>query len=349
MDNNIVLFKSTNDGYEITTINENGNVEYKTSNSNDKKIAHIDFFNDLKNELNDAFEKMKYIYNNEKSDTFCVRYRNYDFYSFDLYIDITIMIKYNKLKKLSVYEAYKKYEKMKKESAISTFLDKFENKKNTIDVTDIDSTIKNERNMISFNLIYKNEFQIGETRFFSDFVDINENVELPKHLVFVGQINLEEISKYDIDNLLPKEGILYFYMIPPFYSNKVYDSGKVIYVPSVENLVRKKVTMQKEEILDTFGINNIKNCTEKFSDRYEFENGEKIYTSSEAEKVNKIFGFYTDCQLDDEDTKKISNKYIVLLQLGTEIYGEGVTTFLITEEDLKNKNFDNIIYQYVQT
>ena len=46
MDNNIVLFKSTNDGYEITTINKNGNVEYKTSNSNDKKIAHIDFFND---------------------------------------------------------------------------------------------------------------------------------------------------------------------------------------------------------------------------------------------------------------------------------------------------------------
>ena len=42
MNNNIVLFKSTGDGYDITTINENGNVEYK-NNSSDKKIVRIDF------------------------------------------------------------------------------------------------------------------------------------------------------------------------------------------------------------------------------------------------------------------------------------------------------------------
>lgn len=120
MNNNIVLFKSTGDGYEITTIKENGNVEYK-SNSSDKKIVHIDFFNDLVNELNDAFEKMQYVYDNEKSETFCVRYRNYDFYSFDLYLDIILMIRNNKLKKLSVYEKYKKLEKTQEKQNISQF------------------------------------------------------------------------------------------------------------------------------------------------------------------------------------------------------------------------------------
>ena len=143
--------------------------------------------------------------------------------------------------------------------------------------------------------------------------------------------------------------MLYFYISPLFYNDKMYDFGKVIYVPSAEDLVRKKVSMSEEETMDTFGINNIKNCNEKFSDRYYFEKGEKKYSHFSGEKLNKIFGFYTDCQMDEGDIRKVSNKYIVLLQLGTQIYGEGVTTFLITEEDLKNKNFDNVIYQYVQS
>ena len=201
MNNNIVLFKSTGEGYEITTINENGDVEYKKSNSSDKKIVHIDFFNDLVNELNDAFEKMQYVYDNEKSETFCVRYRNYDFYSFDLYLDIILMIRNNKLKKLSVYEKYKELEKTQEKQNISTILNKLENEKNIIDIIDVDSTLNDERNIILFDLINKNEFRVGETRFFSNTVDVNENVEIPEYLIFVGQINLEEVSKYDINKL----------------------------------------------------------------------------------------------------------------------------------------------------
>ena len=73
------------------------------------------------------------------------------------------------------------------------------------------------------------------------------------------------------------------------------------------------------------------------------------YNSFKGEELNKIFGFYTDCQMDEEDIRKVSQKYIVLLQLGSDVYGEGVTSYLITEEDLKKKNFDNIIYTYVQS
>lgn len=346
MNNAIILFKSTNVGYEIITINENGNVEYKTNNSNDKKIVHIDFFNDLKNELDDAFEKMIHVYNNEKSDIFCVRYRNHDFYSIDLYVDITMMLNHNKLKRLSVYD---KYKKMKEKSDTTIFLDELEKNKNIIDVANVESTLNNERNMISFNLIRKDEFQVGETRFFSDTIDVNKDMELPEHLKFVGQLNLNEISKYDLNNLLPKDGMLYFYISPQFYNDKYYNFGKVIYVSLNDNLIRKRITIAKTETIDNFGICDIKNCNEKFSDRYELKDGEEVYLPFEGEELNKIFGFYTDCQMDDDDIKKISNKYIVLLQLGSQIYGEGVTTFLITKEDLKSKNFDNVIYQYSQT
>ena len=72
------------------------------------------------------------------------------------------------------------------------------------------STIIDERNIISFDLIHKSNFQIGETRFFSEDIDINESIEFPNYLEFVGQINLEGISKYDENNLLPKKGMLYF-------------------------------------------------------------------------------------------------------------------------------------------
>lgn len=353
MDDIIVLFKSINDGYEITSVKEDGNVEIKKSNSNDKKIIHIDFMKDLKQVLDDAFEKMKYVYDKEKNNMFCVRYRNHDFYSFDLYMDIIIMLKHNKIKKLSIYEKYEQMIKTSKETkeklTIQAILDELEKKKNKIDLNDISSTIIDERNIISFDLIHKSNFQIGETRFFSEDIDINESIEFPNYLEFVGQINLEEISKYDENNLLPKKGMLYFYQSPLSYNDKYYVFGKVVYDPSSENMVRKKITISENEQKQSFGITNIKNRNEKFSDRYRIENGKEIYSFFEGEELNKIFGFYTDCQMNEENIKRVSNKYIILLQLGSQIYGEGVTTFLITEKDLKNKNFDNVIYQYVQS
>lgn len=353
MGSNIVLFKSINDEYEITTINEDGTVEFKKTNLDDKKIINIDFFDDLKEALNDVFEKMKYVYDKEKNSMFCVRYRNHDFYSFDLYMDIMLMLKHNKLKKLSIYEKYDKMIKMSEEAkeklSIQAILDELEKKKNKIDLKNTSSTIIDERNIISFDLIHKSNFQIGETRFFSEDIDISEDVEFPKFLEFVGQINLEEMSKYDENNLLPKKGMLYFYQSPLSYNDKHYVFGKVVYDPLSENLVRKKITISENEQKQSFGIINIMNCDEKFSDRYRIENGEEIYSFFDGEELNKIFGFYTDCQMDEEDIKRVSNKYIILLQLGSQIYGEGVTTFLITEEDLKNRNFDNVIYKYVQS
>ncbi len=98
-----------------------------------------------------------------------------------------------------------------------------------------------------------------------------------------------------------------------------------------------------------FGLTNISKEIEDFQNRYSEYQGMKEYRSDASEDINKIFGFYTDCQMSDDEIKQVSEKYIVLLQLGSDIYGEGITTFLITENDLKNKNFNNIIYKYVQS
>ena len=352
MNSIISLYKSMNGGYEITTVYEDGTVEIKLTNSNDKnKIFKVDFIDELEKELKRAYNIMVEVYDKEKNESFCVRYNNHDFYSFDLYMDISLMIKQNKMKKLSVYNKYKENIKEEKQAKstkiIQDSLDELESKKTVIDILNATEKIDNERNIISFEVEKKNNFLLGETRFFSNTIDIN--TDYPKYLEFVGQINLDDISKYDRNGMLPKNGMLYFFQSPLFYNDKHYNFGKVIYVPTNKDLVRKNIEITDDSIIMNLGITNLKSCIERFSDRYENENDKDSYDPFKNDELNKIYGFYTDCQMDDSDIKKVSSKYIVLLQLGSNIYGEGVTTFLIKEEDLKNKNFDNVIYQYSQS
>jgi len=198
-----------------------------------------------------------------------------------------------------------------------------------------------------FELEENSSFELGASRFFSDTIDIADDIEIPKALEFVGQLNLEELAPYHSNNLLPKSGILYFFQSPIFVEDHYYKHGKVIYSNN-SNLKRKPIEVPKDnqEVYVNFSLNHIKSDIEKFDNRY---NGNMEYNSFKGEELNKIFGFYTDCQMDEEDIRKVSQKYIVLLQLGSDVYGEGVTSYLITEEDLKKKNFDNIIYTYVQS
>lgn len=113
--------------------------------------------------------------------------------------------------------------------------------------------------------------------------------------------------------------------------DKYYECGKVIYSDD-SNLIRKEVFIYNKEIDLELGISNIKSKIDKYS--------------SDNDMDNKIMGIYSDPQLNESDILKVSNEYIVLLQLGYDIYGEGVITFLIKEDDLKNKIFDNVIYAY---
>lgn len=61
-------------------------------------------------------------------------------------------------------------------------------------------------------------------------------------LSFIAQINLEEITKNGMQQLLPKSGILYFFYDaeeqPWGYEHSHYDSWRVIYCDDISNLVR---------------------------------------------------------------------------------------------------------------
>lgn len=349
------MVKQFGENYEKIVVYLNGNVEMEVVKNKNivKETKTITIVEELVKELNDSFDILMKMYGNDKNENFKVSFNNHEFYNYDFYLDINLMVKFNQFRKLSVH---KKYKEEKKKNIIANqieekikILDSYENMKNEIDISNISNTnfFNNERTIVQFELKENSSFKLGESRFFSDTIDIADDVEIPKGLEFVGQLNLAELAAYNNSNSLPKNGILYFFQSPVFVENHYYEHGKVIY-SNYPNLTRKsiEITEDNQDIYVNFSLNNIKNNVENFNDRYR-EN--KDYDSFKGEEVNKIFGFYTDCQMDEEDIIKVSQKYIVLLQLGTDIYGEGVITYLITEEDLKNKNFDNIIYTYVQS
>lgn len=358
MDGNIllVLVKTFNSDIEKTTIYKDGKVETEISKNEIKnnQCTHIDIANDIEKKLQEAEEILNIMCTEKKDDRYRVIYNNQTYYSFDLFLDIHLMIKHNQIKNLAVLSQYEKQKETKQKDKESKnnkkVLDEMEKNKKEIEIENVvEKDLKNEeRKIISFQLEETNKFSLGQSRFFSNTVDIADSIEIPELLEFVGQLNLSEFAQYDSKNLLPKNGMLYFFQSPLFYEGNSYNFGKVIYSNNMD-LKSKQVKNNYSGDFLNLAVTNITSSSEKFGTRYKEEEGTLEYDPFEGDNINKIYGFYTDCQMMEEEIIKVSEKYIVLLQLGSDIYGEGTTTFLITEEDLKNNNFDNIIYQYVQS
>lgn len=109
---------------------------------------------------------------------------------------------------------------------------------------------KLEKNSISIYTQKKEDdlINIGDSKI-GGLPDLPKNIKIPKwknkSLSFIAQFNLNEISKYDLDNLLPKSGFLYFFYNQEQetwgFDPKDKNSFKVLYydVP-IKNLVRIK-------------------------------------------------------------------------------------------------------------
>ena len=311
----------------------------KDNNFDVKKIDVIeDIIEYLDNATQTELEKSSF------DDKCEVEYKNRIYNSGTIYSNIELMIRNNcSLKEMNakkieirVKEEQKKEEKIKKEKQIA------ENKAKVIDFynnriqLNID-TLKDESirefESINFSLKKKDEFAIGESRVLSKYIDIADGLDYPKELEFLAQINLSDLSKFDNSGLLPKTGFLYFFQ-GPMIDDTYYECGKVIYSDE-KNIVRKNAFIYNDDMVLELGIDNINIKRDIYSD--------------ENEKENKIFGIYSDPQLNENEILKVSNKYLVLLQLGWDIYDEGVISFLISREDLINKDFSKIIYTYSQT
>lgn len=353
------LKKITDNGYEGIILFEDGTIENQiVKNENlEKTIGKISIINELIKQLQKAKDLFDKVYAKDKPvnyPVFEIKVFDEVYYSFDLYLDLYFMIKYDKDKKLSVFDKYKQIAKEEKknqsEKELKEIFDTLERQKVKIDISDVvvDDKIEIPRDIIKFSLKEVNTIELGSSRFFSSSIDIKDDFVLPKGFNFLGQLNLKELSEYDSNNLLPKEGYLYFFISPERIDNTFYEVSKVVYLPD-ENIVRKKISVgyDYDSILK---VVDIKNEIEKIDDRYYIDDeGNTIYDSFKNEDVNKIYGYYTSCQASDDDIKKVSSKYVVLLQLGSDVFGEGVFSFLITEEDLKNKNFENVIFEYNQS
>jgi uncharacterized protein YwqG len=60
-------------------------------------------------------------------------------------------------------------------------------------------------------------------------------VDNKRHYGFIGQINLDQVKKYDLNNELPDKGLLYF-----FHDMTSWENGKVLHLTDVNQLVRLK-------------------------------------------------------------------------------------------------------------
>lgn len=333
----IKLIRRKEDEEETVDIFLNG-VVFKR-NSKDKIVREErlrkEIVFDLVNQLKESFNLMLINYNDESDKRFEVIYNNHHFYNVDLYLQILLIVNLKKSRNLSIYEYLlslnKQIEEYNEENnKVLALLDTYEANKKEIDIKDVllDKDFIDEKPIISFDIVEKYVFDIGKSRLFSSSVDIPDDVSIPEELELVAQINLAELSKYDDKKLLPKTGMLYF-LKSPSVLEKHYEFGKVIYSKKMD--LKRTYKVKHDEQVYTYTMENISKKIEKYNDK---------------PNVNKVFGFYNDKNMSIDDFKKVSQKYIVLLQIGPTPYGNGITTYLISEEDLKNKNFDNVIYKY---
>ncbi len=100
------------------------------------------------------------------------------------------------------------------------------------------------RHSIRLKTISNAEIKIGKTKF-GGVPHLPESIKWPINkksntpYTFIGQINLEEISHIEEENILPKKGILYF-----FYDREEWDDGCVIYSEEIKDL--KSVNVPEE-------------------------------------------------------------------------------------------------------
>lgn len=337
-DKKIVKLKIINGAFTKTiVIYESGVVKV-----NDIEYKKIDIVEEIKKYLD--IVKQKGIRKSSIDNRCVIEYDNEKYNSGSVYSDIELMIRNNRsiesvnseLMNLRTKEKEKQKKLNNKLEIIaenkSKIIDIYKNRMQ-LDIEDLTDVSIKKFESIKFNLKKKKQFSIGESRVLSKYIDIPNDLEYPTELEFLAQINLNDISKYDKTDLLPKTGNLYFFQ-GPLIDGTYYECGKVIYSDN-NNLIRKNVFVYNEDMLLELGIYNIKIKQDTYLEDNDSE--------------SKVFGIYSDPQLDENDILKVSNKYLVLLQLGWDIYGEGVITFLITKEDLINKNFSKVIYTYSQT
>jgi len=191
----------------------------------------------------------------------------------------------------------------------------------------------------------KIKIPLGKSRYGGCVIDLPKKVKHPQNMRFAAQLDLAEFAPFDKTGLLPKTGQLIF------FSQILEDTGKVIYADVPNSELERQIVEHEDNFYDGVLIDKIFTETETLAERYAEEDGEKFWDYFEGSEKSKIFGIYTNCQMQEEEIEEVvfSNK-VVLLQVGEGGFNdEGVFSVLINKDDLKKRNFDNCEFIWAQS
>lgn len=128
---------------------------------------------------------------------------------------------------------------------------------------------------------------VQEKKFF--FLNKNSEKEITRHLSFLAQINLSEVKNYDLENLLPKNGILYFFYTSEQnawgfdYSDK--NKFQVIYYDGDTNNLKRT---DYPENLEEHG--KFENCQLKFESEISLPSCDnEIYEKLNEKEMDLVF------------------------------------------------------------
>ena len=157
------------------------------------------------------------------------------------------------------------------------------------------------------------------------------------------QIRCADIAKFDPENLLPHEGMLYFFAAIDEHMEDEWeecpyhnglgewsdDAFKVLYSPTTDNLSPLEISWEDGEPA-YFPVEAI-SFEEDDPYSYEFRLLGKTYPGEVAD----IYGdYYNLLQIGEEE------------RWGLRLYDLGMINFLITPEDLKARRFDKTIVYF---
>lgn len=191
---------------------------------------------------------------------------------------------------------------------------------------------------------------LGCSRIGGPIVDLPKVITYPNNMFFAAQLNLNDFSKFDAFDLLPRSGFLYFFI------GGYGDSGRVFFTDVTAEDLTRVVKEHEQWFWDGCLIDGIYNEEEDLKSRYsedwsdEDEDEDIGWDCFAGSEKSKIYGIYTHCQKDEEEILEITNSdNILLLQIGSDFTSEGVWSVLIKRKDLENRRFDNCKFEWGQS
>jgi hypothetical protein len=186
---------------------------------------------------------------------------------------------------------------------------------------------------------------IGASRVGGPVVDLPDSIKYPEGYFFMAQLDMTEISQYDENGFLPKTGFLYFFV------RHYGEDGKVFYTS--EDKSKLKRVIKEHDDWYFFGrlVKNLNKTKETIKQRYEKIDGEVKWDYFSGEDISKLYGIYTNCQANEKDiiNKMRNQKELLLLQIGSNFFGEGAHEVFIDAADLLKHDFSKCIFEYNQS